>query len=85
MIMKRIDTDDDQLPWPVTQPAWSESKVADNSFVPGLMYRGVPQDRRRLLLRIDSARSPGTPIASPFWLTARRTHSEIGLSELFFG
>jgi hypothetical protein len=85
MIMKRIDPDDDQPSRPDTKPAVPQSVVAARSFIPGLLYLGVPQDHRRLQVRIDSVRTAGARIAGPYWLGAQRTHSEIGLTELHFG
>ena len=85
MIMKRIDSDDDQLTVPGTQPAGAHREITDTNHVPGLLYRGVPQDRRRLAFRIDSVGTMGTPVTGPSWLTARKAHSDAGLAEFYFG
>ena len=85
MIMKRIDPDDDQPTGVFTETAGAFSDIMSNSPIPGLLYRGVPQDRRRLLHRIDSVRATGAAVTGPSWLTAKRIHSETAITELFFG
>ena len=85
MIMKRIDTENGQPSLPAPKPKSTLSEVTGNSLVPGLMYRGVPQDRRRLSFRIDPVGKIGNPAAGPSRVPTRRSHRELHVTQLYFG
>jgi hypothetical protein len=53
--------------------------------VPGLLYRGVPQDQSRRLIRIDSVNKHVSLFSGPVWLQTRRAQRECSMSELYFG
>ena len=85
MIMKRIDSDDDDQP---VLPVEADLRANDFAIVttaPGSMYRCVPQDQRSLILRIDTRRRIGQQPTGPAYLPARRSARDASLSELFLG
>ena len=84
MIMKRIDSDDDQPGLPVGADL-QVNDCANVTTAPGSMYRCVPQDQRSLFLRIDARGRIGQLPTGPAFLSARRGASEASLSELFLG
>ena len=64
MIMQRLDNDDDnfeQFPTPFDAP----SADGESSHMPGMLYRGVPQDISRRMLRIDTAGSQLPALKGP--------------------
>jgi hypothetical protein len=85
MIMKRIESDKDHRSLPCQAPTQAPPQNAGSGYVPGLQYRGVPQDRGRILLRIDSDWKTGVRIRRPLWLTSHRTLCETEITELHFG
>ena len=84
MIMQRPDRDDDSF-FLYDSPVGGAQGSLDAAVVPGLLYRGVPQDQRRRLIRIDSNSKNVSLINGPAWLQTRRTQREYTMSELFFG
>lgn len=84
MIMQRPDRDDDSF-FHFDEPVGGAQGSLDAAVVPGLLYRGVPQDQSRRLIRIDSVSKYGSLFNGPAWLQSRRTQRECSMSELFFG
>ena len=90
MIMKRPDSDDDRDPVFGDLPSASGSDIADSRvsyerIIPGLLYRGVPQDQRRRNFRIDSIGAQPAPLAGPAYIVSRKSARDMNLTELFFG
>jgi len=85
MIMKRIDPDDGHPSFPSAAQTQTLSAMTGNGDVPSLQYRGVPQDRRRVMLRIDSVRKCGMQIPGPLWLDSRQSNCKTEITELHFG
>lgn len=83
MIMQRPDSDDDSF-FLADSPVDGVQRSLDAGVVPGLLYRGVPQDQSRRLIRIDSISKHVSLFNSP-WLQSRRTQREYSMSELYFG
>ncbi len=84
MIMQRPDSDDNSC-FLSESPAGGVQVSLDAAIVPGLLYRGVPQDQCRRLIRIDSISKHVSLFNGPAWLQSRRTQRECSMSELFFG
>ena len=84
MIMQRPDCDDDSF-FLANSPVGGAHGSLDAAVVPGLLYRGVPQDQSRRLIRIDSISKHISLLSGPAWLQSRRAQRECSLSELFFG
>lgn len=85
MIMQRLDSDDDQPAVITPGPADSRLCSPQHNLIPGMLYRGVPQDGRHRTLRIDSCRKTGSTLYGPTYVISRRTSRELNLAELFFG
>jgi len=84
MIMQRPDSDDDSF-FLTDSPVDGVQFSMESGVVPGLMYRGVPQDQSRRLIRIDSISKHVSLLNGPAWLQSRRTQREFSMSELYFG
>lgn len=84
MIMQRPDQDDDSF-FISDSPVGGAQVFPERAVIPGLLYRGVPQDPGRRLIRIDSVSMHVSLFNGPAWLQSRRVQRECSLSELFFG
>ena len=84
MIMQRPDSDDDSF-FLTDSPVDGVQFSMDAGVVPGLLYRGVPQDQGRRLIRIDSINRHASLLNGPASLQSRRTQREFSMSELYFG
>ena len=84
MIMQRPDSDDDSF-FLADSPVDGVQRSLDAGVVPGLLYRGVPQDQSRRLIRIDSVSKYVSLFNGPAWLQSRRAQREYSMSELYFG
>ncbi len=85
MIMQRIDSDDDNQRVPVHGSGNPEIDGTTIGTVPGFMYRCVPQDKQRLILRMDTRRNIGEEATRPAFLSACRIPREASRGELFLG
>ena len=84
MIMQRPDRDDDSF-FVSDAPSDDSQGLLADAIVPGLLYRGVPQDQSRRLIRIDSVSKHVSLFNGPAWLQSRRAQRECSMSELYFG
>lgn len=84
MIMQRPDGDDDSFFLSNAPSDGAQGLLAD-ATMPGLLYRGVPQDHSRRLIRIDSVSKYVSLFKGPAWLQSRRAQRECSMSELYFG
>ena len=84
MIMQRPDNDDDSF-FVASAPSDDMQGLMADAIVPGLLYRGVPQDQSRRLIRIDSVSKHVSLFNGPAWRQTRRVQRESAFSELHFG